>query len=65
MKLFLAQTAALSSPCYNSHFCKVLEVFANYIRAPHRKTVEIITVGVKDMASLGIESVSSSTAYSP
>ena len=55
MKLFLSQTMALNSENPQDHFSKVLEIFATYIRAPHRNTVEIILVSKSELESLGID----------
>ena len=48
MKLFLSQTAALNAEAHSDHICKVIEVFANYIRAPNRNTVSIIVSNKAD-----------------
>lgn len=58
MKLFIAQSAQLNSEDYDLHFCKVVDAFANYIRAPQRKAVEIVSVSPADMKALNIEKVS-------
>ena len=55
MKLFLSQTAAPNSESLEDHFCKVLEMFANYIRAPHRNTVDIIVATEKELKAMNIE----------
>jgi hypothetical protein len=54
MKLFLSQTAALNSKNPSDHFSKVLEVYADYIRAPHRNTVDVVSASKSDMERLGI-----------
>ena len=59
MKLFLSQQACLNSANAHDHFCKVLDVFANYIRAPQSKTGDIVITSESDMAQLGIKEVSS------
>ena len=46
---------ALNSENPQDHFSKVLEIFATYIRAPHRNTVEIILVSKSELESLGID----------
>jgi len=48
MKLFLSQSAALNAENHTDHFSKVIEVFANYIRAPTRNTVNIIVSNKAD-----------------
>ena len=48
MKCFLSQSAALNSENTNDHFSKVVEVFSNYIRAPQRKAINLITVSDAD-----------------
>jgi hypothetical protein len=58
MKLFIAQQAALNSENPDLHFSKVVECFANYIRAPQRKTVELLIVSENDMKAFGVERVS-------
>lgn len=61
MKLFIAQKAALNDADYDIHFSKVLDVFASYIRAPQRKTVEIISATDAELKGLNINKVSSET----
>lgn len=58
MKLFISQQAALNSEDLDLHFSKVVDSFANYIRAPQRKTVDVIAVSLNDMKAFGLERVS-------
>ncbi len=66
MKLFVSQRAALNAEDYDLHFCKVVEVFAKYIRAPERKAIDIVSVSEADMKALSLEKVShTSTQNTP
>jgi len=58
MKCFLSQSAAINSDNTSDHFSKVVDVFCNYIRAPHRKAVNLIVVNDADRQSMKLEEVS-------
>ena len=57
MKLFLSQSASISSEDVQDRLCKQVEVFANYIRAPQRNIVTIVPVSKADMKTLKIAEV--------
>lgn len=57
MKLYLSQSAALNSTKEGEHDSKVLEVFANYIRAPQRNTVTVLRVSEVEQKDMKLEEV--------
>jgi len=61
MKLFLSQSAALNAESNNDHFCKVLDVFAGYIRATDRKTVTVLVSNKADQAAMNLTEVSNAS----
>lgn len=63
MKLFLTQTAALNAENEIDHLCKVLEVFAEYIRAPSRKSVSIVVANKADQVAMNLSEVSISIKF--
>lgn len=58
MKLFLSQKADIQSENPQEKLSKLIEVFANYVRAPQRNLVNINMVSKADQDALKIAQVS-------
>lgn len=58
MKLFLSQRANILSENPQEKLSKLIEVFANYVRAPQRSLVSINMVSEADQQALKISQVS-------
>ena len=58
MKLFVSQTASITSEVASEKLCKLVEVFANYIHAPQRNLVNICVTSAADQKALKISEVS-------
>jgi hypothetical protein len=52
MKLFLSQTRSLTSENEADKQSAILEIFANYLRAPARNVVSIVNLSEADQKSL-------------
>ena len=58
MKLFLSQKANILSDNPQEKLSKLIEVFANYVRAPQRDLVNINMISEADQQALKISQVS-------
>ena len=58
MKLFLSQKANILSEDPQEKLSKLIEVFAQYVRAPQRDLVQINNVSTADCQALKISQVS-------